>query len=422
MNLLINRAIYDGQWFTPHQFESKIELQNKTKKRNTSTLECPDGCEIIFKKKCTYYKRNGTKVFRQAHFSHKSIMRRDSCLVLRKYHCSGGESKEHHDTKMKIAGKENLKLLRQCGDRDCNIKREVDIPSNCYTQVEYKVNNKWLVDVAFLDKVTNEIKMVVEVQHKHIVDGVKREWLVDQDFLYFEVASNTESNTHLIIDNEDYYTYFCTAIVDDDGCFDNSCKLGEIKRESIRKAEEERKRKAEEAEEEEMYRLYEEAVKRRREENRRKEAEERRLQYIEDQKQEMLREKEIYEKKFAEHCAMLRKKEEKEEKLKAIQREKLRQRQRKEEEEKKRLRSEKRFKKEIVAHQHIIQTEEEKIVQTKKERLREKQRKKRKDMKQLELQKQTIGYQKKINHNRRAFGLKKRKLQSNINSFFNKNN
>tara|TARA_B100001094_G_scaffold8493_2_gene7595 strand:+ start:27135 stop:27404 length:270 start_codon:yes stop_codon:yes gene_type:complete len=65
-----------------------------------------------------------------------------------------------------------------------------------------------------------------------------------------------------------------------------------------------------------------------------------------------------------------------------------------------------------------MKTKEEIIEEAKKARLRKKQKEKREELKLLELQKKTVKYQKMINNNRKAFGLKKRKLQSSMQTFF----
>ena len=452
-DLRIRRAKYNGQWFTPLQFYTKIELQNISKKKNTLKLKCADGCDLVFKNICHYYNQHGTEVTRQAHFAHKSIARRDACLALRKYSVGGGESDEHYRTKMNIAGQKKLKFIRQCADSDCNKRKRKYIPGNCYTMVEYKVNNRWLVDVAFFDKTTNELKMVVEVKHKHAVDGPKRQWLIDQDFLYFEVGCNMESNTHLIIDSG--YIYYCTKQEITPGFEDMwshmdmsfdapvcECQLGALKREQERQ------------------RIRKLHAEREREKYRRKKEEERRME-------ERRRENEIWQRKFDALKEKWRKEDENATIIqtacraylakckaqcirersrsavvvqsvwrcyharKLVEKIKLNRREMEEQKEirrihllkeagKRKKRRIQRFKEEIHAHQHATQTDEERLAEIKKQRLRQKQREKRQDMKQIDLQKTTVEYQKMINKNRTAFGLKKRKLQSSMYGFFKK--
>lgn len=63
-------------------------------------------------------------------------------------------------------------------------------------------------------------------------------------------------------------------------------------------------------------------------------------------------------------------------------------------------------------------TEEEKLKSIKNARARQKAKEQREKQKLVELQKQTIAYQKKINDNRKKFGLQKNKLQSKMSNFF----
>ena len=63
-------------------------------------------------------------------------------------------------------------------------------------------------------------------------------------------------------------------------------------------------------------------------------------------------------------------------------------------------------------------TQEEKLKLIKNARAREKAKEQRRKQKLVELQKQTIEYQKKINDNRKNFGLQKNKLQSKMKNFF----
>ncbi|MAU13923.1 MAG: hypothetical protein CMH46_00100 [Muricauda sp.] len=468
-DLLIKHAKYNGQWYTPLQFCKKFELQNKTKKKNTLKLKCADGCDLIFKHTCKYYTQQGTQVVRQAHFAHKSVSRRDACLAMRKYSGGGGESYTHYRTKMNIAEQKNLKLIRQCADSDCNKKKRKYIPGNCYTAIEHRVNNRWLVDVAFFDKTTHLLKMVIEVKHKHGVDGEKRKWLIDQDFLYVEVGCNTESNTHLIIDSE--CVYYCTVT---EGEIQYECELGRATRE-----------REQEKEEEEEYRREKWLQNQRIENQKRRMEEVIRVQELLKEKQRQREERETKWKKrmakrrflhnkatvlesacraYLAKCKVqcLRKKTKAAVRIQSIwrcykacetvkkikkHRREMAIQQRQEEERHKRYleilkeqvaerrriqlikdaedrkkRREKRFREEIYASQQRkqAQQEEEKLAEIKRKRQRMKQREKRQDRKQIELQKKTVSYQKMINQNRQAFGLKKRKLQSNIACFFKK--
>ena len=69
---------------------------------------------------------------------------------------------------------------------------------------------------------------------------------------------------------------------------------------------------------------------------------------------------------------------------------------------------------------HEVIDEDEVAKQIKRERARKKQKEKREELKQLELAKGTLEYQKKINKNRKQYGLKKRKLQGKMFSYLTK--
>jgi hypothetical protein len=388
-----------------------MELQNVSKKKNTVNLTCADGCDLIFKNTCHYYNRNGTEVIRQAHFAHKTIASRDTCLALRKYRSGGGESDEHYQTKMNIAKQKNLKFVRQCADSDCNRRKRKHIPSNCYTAVEYKVNKRWLVDVAFFDKASNELKMVVEVKHKHAVDGQKREWLIKQNFLYFEVGCNIKSNTHLIIDSSG--VFYCTSRQQKDSSFEGTsvceCYLGAVRREQ---RERYRRQKEEERRLEEEKKLREEIEREK----------ERYYALLEKQRQEKERSRfaVIIQSIWRSHQGRKLVKKIKSDRYKYSIFLKQMELLKKKEEERRRKRLEKEFIKKIYAEQNAKQDAEEKLQESKKERQRQKQQEKRQELKAVALQKKTVEYQKMINKNRQAFGLKKRKLQSNIGCFFKK--
>jgi hypothetical protein len=390
-NLLVSQAKYKHHWYTPAQFLTKLELQNKSKKRTGEKLQCADGCDLIFKNGCEYINHFGTVVIRHSHFAHTSKQRETSCLMLKKY-SGGGESEEHLKTKMAIAENNNLRFMRQCSDPDCNRTKRKYISNDWYTKLEHKVNNKWLVDVAFFNKKTDKLELVLEVMHKHAVDGKKREWLLEQDFLYFEVASNTESNTHIIIDAEG--TYYCTIDVN----FPCYCQLGENKRkwkkeqrrkwiEKKRKEREEYKRRAEQLEREAR------EAKEKRLELERIEKEQQRMNNLERIEKEQQIVKELN--RINESISFTK---ERQRRLKK--------------------RQQQRSKDMVMQQQRDNATDEEKFAESKRVRARKKQQEKREELKQLAIQKKSVGYQKKINNNRKAFGMKKRKLQSSISGFF----
>ncbi len=61
---------------------------------------------------------------------------------------------------------------------------------------------------------------------------------------------------------------------------------------------------------------------------------------------------------------------------------------------------------------------EEQLKKIKNERARQQAREAREKKIQVELQKRTVEYQKKVNVNREAFGLKKNPIQNSINNYF----
>ena len=289
--VLITSAKFCGQWFTPYQFEQKKELINKSKKKNCESLRCADGCELIFKKSSNY-RRNGTNVYRQAHFAHKSKRQETTCKIIQKYG-NAGESEQHLHKKLKIASEKILVFKRQCSDTDCNKLIEQEISKSWIRKVEHRVG-KYVVDVAFYEK--DELVMVVEVKHKHAVDGEKRTWFKNQDFIYFEVSSTPHD--YKIIDAHD--TFFCEETThyetEDDTFlgFFQCCSLGEARRERQRKWREERRRQRHRLEMEEYEREKRREVEFKQEQERlKKEREER--QRIE--KERMLKQWQINEEK-----------------------------------------------------------------------------------------------------------------------------
>ena len=265
MSLVISQAKYINQWFTPLQFLQKKELQNKAKKKTTEKLQCADGCELVFRNGCEYINAYGTLVSRQPHFAHTSKQREKSCFMVRKYGAAG-ESYEHLKTKMNIATFENSCFVRTCCDRDCYFKKRYYRSAyDWYTKIEHKINNKWLVDVAFFNRKTDKLELVVEIKHKHAVDGKKRQWLIEQkNLLYFEVPSNIESHTHNIIDTAG--TFFCRPDSVEDITY---CRKGADRRwqKYLARVEKQKEQKLKQ-EQEEMYKrkLEEQKQKRIREE------------------------------------------------------------------------------------------------------------------------------------------------------------
>ena len=60
------------------------------------------------------------------------------------------------------------------------------------------------------------------------------------------------------------------------------------------------------------------------------------------------------------------------------------------------------------------------VEELRKQRNRQKQKEKRLELKQLEKAKKTIEYQRMINNNRTEYGLKQKKIQLNMKSYFKK--
>ncbi len=60
------------------------------------------------------------------------------------------------------------------------------------------------------------------------------------------------------------------------------------------------------------------------------------------------------------------------------------------------------------------------VEELRKQRNRQKQKEKRLELKELEKAKKTIEYQRMINNNRKEYGLKQKKIQLNIKSYFKK--
>ena len=60
------------------------------------------------------------------------------------------------------------------------------------------------------------------------------------------------------------------------------------------------------------------------------------------------------------------------------------------------------------------------VEELRKQRNRQKQKEKRLELKELEKTKKTIEYQRMINNNRKEYGMKQKKVQLNIKSYFKK--
>jgi hypothetical protein len=231
----VSRAKFKGLYYTPEQFKKKLELQNQSKKQTGEKLYCYDNCQLIFKKECVYRNSNGTLVVRSAHFAHKSNANESTCSYLQKYKYTGGETKEHQNTKMNIAFGNNAVFVQTCQDPDCKNTKQFQLDASWNAHVEYRVH-RWLMDVAFVDKTTNDIKAIIEVKHSHAVDGVKRTWLLKQPFQYYEVKSNlTNTNYYQVIDSKG--RHFCKPMQEDNTpcCRIGFCKRQETKAKELQK-------------------------------------------------------------------------------------------------------------------------------------------------------------------------------------------
>jgi hypothetical protein len=60
------------------------------------------------------------------------------------------------------------------------------------------------------------------------------------------------------------------------------------------------------------------------------------------------------------------------------------------------------------------------VEELRKQRNRQKQKEKRLELKELEKAKKTIEYQRMINNNRKEYGMKQKKIQSNMKCYFKK--
>ena len=195
MPLRIKQATFKNKTYTPSQWEEKLEVQNISKKEGEEKLRCCDGCELSFRR--GYQRKDGVEV--QPHFFHVNKDRDTSCLYVKKYG-NTGESNEHINAKEMIASM-RVKFERVCCHPGCLNCVTIPVDKTWTSKTERRMNNRWLMDVVYYDK-DGKIQCVIEIKHKHAVDGEKRRWLMQQDFEYIEVATNTSiySSTFTIID------------------------------------------------------------------------------------------------------------------------------------------------------------------------------------------------------------------------------
>ena len=195
MPLRIKQATFKNKTYTPSQWEEKLEVQNISKKEGEEKLRCCDGCELSFRR--GYQRKDGVEV--QPHFFHVNKDRDTSCLYVKKYG-NTGESNEHINAKEMIASM-RVKFERVCCHPGCLNCVTIPVDKTWTSKTERRMNNRWLMDVVYYDK-DGKIQCVIEIKHKHAVDGEKRRWLMQQPFEYIEVATNTSiyRSTFTIID------------------------------------------------------------------------------------------------------------------------------------------------------------------------------------------------------------------------------
>lgn len=196
----IPKAEFKGIKYTPEEWQQKNTLSSKSKKKTDANLLCPDGCTLLFRKGSKYINKHGTQVIVRPHFAHLNQSKTDSCLYVKKYG-SNGESKEHFETKESIAAN-GIVAHEVCSYPNCSSVKEYRSHEDWLAKTEVKLNNKWFMDVVFYDT-NGEIALVVEVKHTHGTDGVKREWLLQQNFDYIEVDTN--GPTYTVLDSKTDY-------------------------------------------------------------------------------------------------------------------------------------------------------------------------------------------------------------------------
>ena len=209
-------AVCNDRYYTPQQWQSKHELQNKSKKNTTNeTLMCPIGCKVTFHKAVDYTMKNGTRVHRRAHFAHVGE-HGDRCLYVQKY-SGGGESKEHKDAKNNLMYEPYKKFFYQfCSSPGCTNNRNVcaEYEGGVSAKAEIRLN-KWLFDVVYYDN--DGILQIIEVKATHATDNEKRKWVIENyGEKYIEVGTRPlQTNVGHAIQNWEvidfHETYTCDA-------------------------------------------------------------------------------------------------------------------------------------------------------------------------------------------------------------------
>lgn len=171
----------------------------KTRVKNKSyTLRCPDGHDLVFRKRSS----DG----RRAHFAHRHSVQSRDCCYLKKY--KGGESKDHLTAKMWFGRQMEIRFITKCMHKCNDVLLCITRPDWTY-ETEKKMTlddgSPIWVDGAFCDPDGN-VTCVVEVKHTHGTAGKKRTWLQNQSFTYVEVAAShvlTNPDPVQVIDHGD---------------------------------------------------------------------------------------------------------------------------------------------------------------------------------------------------------------------------
>jgi len=187
MDFLISEASFNGETYTPEQWQRKLELNNRSKKDDEPDLNCADGCKLCFRRGSHYINRFGTPVTIRPHFAHINSDQKLNCLYVHKYR-HGGESPEHLKAKHMIAGMD-IEFKRVCMEPTCIECMKMKPEPDWTSKTEVRINNRWLADVVYYYP-TGDIACVIEIKHSHGVDGEKRKWLMEQPFQYLEVSTD----------------------------------------------------------------------------------------------------------------------------------------------------------------------------------------------------------------------------------------
>ena len=202
-NLLIRQATCNDLLYTPLQFQCKTDLIGKSKKDKKYKLYCSAGHELSFVRD-SIKTRNKKEFIVSAHFRHKSDSERDSCILIKKY-AGVGETDEHFQTKKFISEHKFITFQQECKNPDCHDKK---IWKRCdWVGKTEVVIGKWIFDVVFYDSFGNII-CIVEILHWHSTKGEKRNWLLQQPFLYFEVKTQYNLESLEMFEKEKHHVVF----------------------------------------------------------------------------------------------------------------------------------------------------------------------------------------------------------------------